>query len=151
MNLERYNYEKSSDFFSYVFYSEGPKGVIKKIVRYTPVILNTTLYFNLGFGDWDEAENRINDLVNTNNRDSEKVLATIAHTVVEFTKYYPKAIVYAEGSTLSRTRLYQMGINKIWNEIEEKFDLYGFVEAEGFHPFERNSNYQAFVISRKNQ
>ena len=131
-NLEKYEFYTSVNFLDYEFYSRGPKGVIRKIVRYRQLFSDNTSYFNLGFGDWNEYENRINDFVATNNGDSEKVLVTVAYTVVQFTEYYPDAIMYAEGSTPSRTRLYQMGINKFWNEIEQDFNLYGFIKVKAY-------------------
>lgn len=151
MNVEQYDCYASVDFLEYEFYSRGPKGVIKKLVIYTPFISSNTLYFNLGFGDWNSYERKIDDFIHTNNGDTEKVLATVAFTVVQFFKHYPQAFIYVEGSTLSRTRLYQMKINKVWKEIEIWFNLYGLVEGEGFSPYERNTNYLAFLISKKNK
>lgn len=149
MNLEHYNIEVSQDFLEYIFYSQGPKGAIKKIVRFSKVIFGQVAYFNLGFGDWNERENRIDDFVVSNNRDAELVLATVAATVMDFTNHYPEAIIYAEGSTTSRTRRYQMGINKYWVEIEPLFEVFGLIEDEGFIPFESGRNYLAFVVRRK--
>jgi hypothetical protein len=107
MYLDRYKYSINESFSDYEFFSEGPKGSIKKIVRFTSIDKNI---FNLAFGDLIEATGKINDIVVTNNNDSHKVLATVAATVHDFTIQYPKAIIFAKGSTHSRTRLYRMGI-----------------------------------------
>jgi hypothetical protein len=78
------------------------------------------------------------------------VLATVAATVIDFCNHYPNALICAEGSTFSRTRRYQMGINKYWQEIEPNFDVFGLIENEGFIPFKPGKNYLAFVVRRKN-
>lgn len=96
MNLEQYNIEVTEDFLEYNFYSKGPKGAIKKIVRFTKVKVSHHTYYNLGFGDWNERENRIDDFIISNNRDAERVLATVAATVIDFTDHFPDVLIYAE-------------------------------------------------------
>jgi hypothetical protein len=150
MNLERYDYKNSKSFLNYEFYSEGPKGVIKKVIRFMPATVGSYSYYNLAFGDWNESENTIADFIVSNNHDAEKVLATIASAVLDFTDRYPNVMIYAEGSTASRTRLYQMALNKYWNEIDTVIEIYGLIEGEGFQLFERGRNYGAFVVKRKN-
>jgi hypothetical protein len=59
-----------------------------------------------------------------------------------------EAIIFAEGSTPSRTRLYQMGITAHWPEIDEGFDLQGF-RHEKWERFEKNRDYEAFLLRRK--
>ena len=151
MNFERYHYKASECFLDYEFYSKGPKGVIKKVVRFTLVSMQSFSYYNLGFGDWNEDEQRIDDFVISNNQDAERVLATVAATVMDFTANYPNVVVYAEGSSVARTRRYQMDINKYWAEINIHFDVYGLIENQGFRPFKQGYNYTAFVVKRKKQ
>lgn len=147
MDLEKYSLQVNSDHRSYEFYSEGPKGRIRKVVLYKQLNWDENI-FNLGFGDWDEKEQKINDKITSNNKDRQKILATVAATVVDFTRHYPKASIYAEGATPSRTRLYQMSISAFWVEISELFDTYGFKNGE-WEPFETGRNYEAFVVIRK--
>ena len=61
--------------------------------------------YNLGFGDYDESTNEINDLSITNKWDSLKGLPTVASSVYAFTEKYPNAWILATGSTTVRTRL----------------------------------------------
>ncbi len=105
-------------------------------------------FFNLGFGDWDTATGEIDDLVETNNGDRDKVLSTVAGAVLEFTESYPTAIVYAKGSTRVRTRLYQMSIARNWEAITPLFKILGEL-PEGWEPFQPNKNYLAFLAMRK--
>jgi hypothetical protein len=69
MHLEEYTAVKGDSDFSYEFYSEGPKGRIKKIVRFTPLTGYGNDYYNLYLGDWLEAEDRLSDTVVNNNMD----------------------------------------------------------------------------------
>lgn len=72
MNLERYHLYASPDFAQFDFISEGPNGSIPKKVLLTPLEGN---FFNLGFGDWDTTTSEIDDLVETNTGDMDKVLS----------------------------------------------------------------------------
>ncbi|HET6256443.1 MAG TPA: hypothetical protein VFE32_20375 [Puia sp.] len=148
MHLEKYTIVKGGSDFHYEFYSEGPKGRIKKVVRFVSLTEYENDYYNLYLGDWLEAEDRFSDTVISNNRDREKILATVAAIVVHFTAAIPHAVIFAEGSTASRTRLYQMGISANWQIIKEYFDLQGFKEGE-WERFQKNRNYEAFLLRRK--
>lgn len=150
MDLEKYPYNTNNTFASFEFESDGPNGKIKKVVNYMkvdewpggiPVI-------NLGFGDWDEAQQKVNDLIISNNADRNKILATVASTVMDFTDHYGKLPIIARGSTPVRTRLYQMGINANLQSIEAIFNIYGLT-VNGWEPFEKSRNFDAFLIIRK--
>jgi hypothetical protein len=146
MNLPHYN-TTTTDFKEYEFFSDGPKGVIKKIVRFQKIQEVPTIY-NLAFGDQDPETGDIIDSVTTNNDDRDVVLATVANTVIEFCKHYGNQFIIATGSTPARTRLYQMGINRLLDEISIDFDIYGIIEHESYR-FEKNINYDAFLVKRK--
>ena len=148
MNIDYYDYTISEDFLTYEFFSEGPNGKIKKAIRFGLMVVSGHIYFNLGFGDLKE-DGTVSDTVTSNNQDTERVLATVAHAVIEFTNYIPEAMIYAVGSTPSRTRRYQMGINKFWNEVETLFNVFGLTENKVFEPFIHGENYMAFVATRK--
>lgn len=148
MNLEKYEILKGDSDFYYEFYSEGPRGKIKKVVRFTPLAEYANDYYNLYLGDWLEREDRLSDTIVSNNMDREKILNTVAAIVLHFTAHIRDAIIFAEGSTASRTRLYQMGISANWQEINEYFDLHGFKEGK-WERFQKNRNYEAFLLRRK--
>ena len=145
MQLPRYSYKTNDNFLDYEFGSIGPKGHIKKVVRFTKISNNV---FNLGFGDLNEETGEISDISVTNNNDSRKVLATVASTVHDFTLQYPEAWVIAKGSTSSRTRLYRMGITNHWEQISHDFEVFGMKESE-WQPFEMRRDYDAFLIRRR--
>jgi hypothetical protein len=129
VNLDAYQYKTNESYLDYEFFSEGPKGRIKKIVRSTPRNAGGITCFNLGFGDWDEIEKKVDDRSITNNQDKNRILATVAATVLEFTRRFPDVLVYATGSTPARTRLYQIGIAANWNEIEALLYVYGYTDS----------------------
>ena len=147
MRLEKYPSKSNKIQNTFTFISKGPKGHILKKVRYTKVKGFKNLY-NLAFGDAKNNTGGIDDLVVTDNQDREKVLATVAQTVIVFTNCYPKANVFFRGSTNARTRLYQMAITKYFEELSENFDILGLTDY-GWLPFEKNTTYIAFLINRK--
>ena len=124
MNKPKYLYKSEEGLTFFEFFSEGPKGRIKKVVQYSET--STKNVFNLGFGDFNETTNSIDDLSVTNNGDSLKVLATVASTVYAFTEKHPEAWIFATGSTIVRTRLYRMGITNNLAKITEDFKVYGY-------------------------
>jgi hypothetical protein len=148
MKLVAYPFTKRPESYYYEFYSKGPKGNIKKVVEYYRLQELEAEVFNLAFGDWDEDNLRINDLSISNNADRDKILATVAATVTDFMKDHPDAIVIATGSTLSRTRLYQMGIAKLWEEIGQNFEIHGYIN-DTWRPFQKGVNYNAFLLKAR--
>lgn len=142
----RYLFESSPDLLTFEFDSIGPKGIITKVVRYTEI--NVHGYYNLGFGDKDPHSNFISDITVTNNNDSQKVLLTVARTLYLFTERYPSAVVLATGSTITRTRLYRIGITNNIAGIERDFVVLGLTDKE-WEPFRRNVTYHSFAIRRK--
>lgn len=145
MNLDHYTFF-TTDFQDYEFYSEGPKGRIKKIVRYRR-ISNDPITYNLAFGD-EDANGQVNDSVNSNNQDKDIVLITVASTVNAFCDHHGNYFIYAEGSTAARTRLYQMGIGRMSMAITANFDVWGFKNG-AWQDFKTNVNYEAFLVKRK--
>jgi hypothetical protein len=148
MKIATYPFVRRPESFYYEFYSEGPNGSIKKVVEYFRLEEWKTEVFNLAFGDWDEENNRINDLSISNNADREKVLATVASTVIDFIVNHPDAIIIATGSTASRTRLYQMGIAKVLDEIDQGFEIQGYTN-NSWRPFQKGVNYSAFLLKAR--
>jgi hypothetical protein len=147
MNEDGYSFTKEPGIFYYEFFSEGPNGKIRKVVQFQQISISEDIY-NLGFGDFNEGTGEVDDLSISNNQDTQKVLATVAKTVIDFMQQHPKSVVLAKGSTPSRTRLYQMGISQFWNEIGITFDVKGFKQGS-WHPFERGKNFDAFFIVKK--
>jgi hypothetical protein len=148
MRQEQYSFARDTRRFYYEFYSVGPKGRIKKVVEYNRFTKLKTESYNLSFGDWNETENRFDDEVNTNNGDRNKVLATVAATVIDFMQHHSAATLFVAGSTPSRNRLYQIGIANAWDEINALFKIRGFIDGE-WQLFQKGVNYSAFLLEYK--
>ncbi len=148
MNLEKYTLKSTPDLNSFEFISEGIQGNIEKVVIYSRLPDQVLPIYNLGFGDKDPQTSELSDTIKTNNGDRDKVLATVAFTVYEFTTRYPNVWILMQGSTPVRTRLYQIAINLYYDEIVAEFTILGF-KNEDWIPFEKNVNYDGFLLNRK--
>jgi len=90
----------------------------------------------------------IDDMIVTDNGDSEKVLATVVAAIYAFCDKFPEAWIYATGSTTARTRLYRIGINKYYDVVENDFEIFGQTQNE-WERYQKGKDYEAFVIQRK--
>lgn len=152
----------------YSFYSTGYSRVVELRMRITPMDATARLY-NIGFGVWDPWRKDINDKANIRNGDTDRILATVGQKALEFLRQNPQANIAATGSILPgemalRTSKYQMGISKYYIELSRFCNIYGF-KAEKWDgvivgewpdwdgawvPFERGTNYDAFLLNLKN-
>lgn len=146
MNLEKYHLKSESKFTRFEFISEGPNGAIRKFIEFQETT-NPEVY-NLAFGDFNPKTNEVDDLAISDNKDTEKILATIVSAIYVFFNKYPDVFIYATGSTKSRTRLYRIGISKYYDEMEKDFYLYGQLGDE-FVEFEKGKDYNGFLAQRK--
>jgi hypothetical protein len=147
MEQEIYTISKVSETIAYEFTSEGPKGEIIKRVNFRLMEEDPERIYNISFGDSDEDGN-IDDVIVSNNADRQKVLQTVAATALVFFRKNPQAWIHAEGVTRSRTRLYQMGINRFWKEIDAEFIVIG-LSCREWTFYKRGINYEAFLIRQK--
>ena len=150
MTIDQYELEANPSFLDFEFCSVGPKGKVQKIVRFTKMdVPDATLaIYNLGFGDYSKAENKIDDLVVTDNKDGLKVMATVVAAVITFTGRNPEALVFVQGSTPVRTRYFIMGITRDFEEIRKMFQIWGNFN-DRWELFQRNKSYTALLVKRK--
>lgn len=87
-------------------------------------------------------------LSKSNNGDMEKILSTVIQTLMVFLAYQPEANVFFAGSTPTRTRLYQIVLNKEIDKVYSTLKVLGLYEDD-LEPFEPNKNYEGFVVSKK--
>ena len=151
MRYEKYeNITASSDKLEYQFTSEGPKGKIVKVIQFTQT-QNIEIY-NLAFGNLRN-DGSVDDETTNDNKDRNKILATIAAAVYEFSSQYPDKLIFFCGTTPERTRLYRMALSVNFEELKNDFRIYGILKGmNAFEqvPFRRGVDYFGFMIKRKN-
>jgi hypothetical protein len=144
---EGYDYtDLSSNSRIYEFTSIGPNGYIKKIVQFSQMQENDV--YNLAFGNVS-FDGSIDDFSTNNNKDRNKILATVAAIVYDFTSRFPDCYIFFVGSTKERTRLYRMAITLNYEELNNEFIICGLKENAQIEPFQKNQNYEGFLIKRR--
>ena len=135
----------SDDSLRFEFDSVSDTQTIRKVVLYARYA--DTVIFNLAMGDLLN-EGTLDGQVRSNNADMDTVMATVVHTLLLFFKQYPGSLVYFEGSTASRTRLYQIIISRELDEASRLFLIQGIRNHEP-EPFRIGQSYQAFLLSQR--
>ena len=145
------NIKFSTDFKTFSFISEGPKGKFVKIVQFIR-FNHVTDSHNLALGtirgdniDYDET---------TDNGDRDKILATISHIATAYSRAYPDQRIFIRGRNKATTRLYRGAINHEYVEIIKEFIIYGgtYLESENRYDFEEfitTRQYDAFLFERR--
>ncbi|WAC10441.1 DUF6934 family protein [Dyadobacter pollutisoli] len=108
MNQKFYPLTASADSLTFTFQSLSTHKTVPKEIQFIKI---TDKLYNLAFGDL-QMNDEIDDLVVTNNKDTELVLATVIQAIQAFLKSYSQNAVYFTGSTPSRTRLYRIILNR---------------------------------------
>ncbi|MFN3849876.1 MAG: DUF6934 family protein [Spirosomataceae bacterium] len=121
MKQQYYKYLRDEDCLWFEFESVSNQKTVRKIVVYTPFQDNPDV-FNLALAD-ALSDGSYSDKTVTNNEDMEKVMATVIRTMLRFFEKYPTKMVYVEGSTAERTRLYRIIISRELSEIEKIFTM----------------------------
>ena len=139
----------SSNLLEFSFVSIGPNGEIKIVVQFN-ITENPTIY-NLAFGNL-LPDGTVDDTIKNNNKDRNKVLATVAAAIYEFTSKFIDKYIFFKGSTPQRTRLYRMAITNNLDELALDFNIYGVViHNDGYtiQEFKKGFDYFGFMIKRK--
>lgn len=152
MKLSRYPVHQLNDF-TYQFFSQGPRGDFEMRVIFSREFYEARHdLYNLAFGCWDFDKEDIDDQVELRNKDADKVLSTVAHIALHFLRQNSTAFIFAQGSTPSRTRKYQMGISRYIKEAPSYLRIEGLVQDDGsqikphWARFESGINYKAFIF-----
>ena len=147
MQLPCYELQTTIDRLQFEFVSIGPKGPIIKRIEFTYV--ETLLFWNLGFGDYNPLTNRIDDQIVSDNGDGRKVLATVAFAVQQFLTLRPDATVFFTGSTDQRTRVYSWAITNYWSDISANFNVEVITNSGETIPFPTQETAIGFLITTK--
>ncbi|KAA0989995.1 DUF6934 family protein [Dyadobacter aurulentus] len=145
MKHNHYPLRISQDSLTFSFESISNHRVIAKLIEFVQI---DDQVYNLAFGDV-EIDGYLNDLVVSDNMDTKEVLASVIEAVLIFFDAHPNNSVYIKGSTTSRTRLYQIVLNREYCNWQDKFIVYG-VCGEDVLTFQAGIAFEAFVIKLKN-
>ena len=146
MDEPNYKFSAVDERLTFEFDSVSTDKVIRKLVQFRLIDFEAELY-NLALVDI-LFDGSASGLSVSNNNDMPKVLATVFRTLLYFFDRHKDEKILIQGSTKSRTRLYQMAIVKYLPELEHKFEIWGFVNNE-FEDFTKGKSYNGFVIKQK--
>jgi len=150
MKLERYeSLVASDDGLKFTFNSIGPKGRICKWIQFQK--MNDSTIYYLSFGNL-LSDGNVDHYTKDDNKDRNKILATVAVAIYEFTARNPDKLVFFTGSTDGRTRLYRMALTIYFQALSLDFDIYGVYIMEDDHliePFEKGKDYYGFAVKIK--
>jgi hypothetical protein len=94
----------------------------------------------------------IDDESVTDNKDLDKILATVINIVYRFTSLYPGKFVFFRGSTPARRRLFRIVLNIYLEELKKHFHIYGVLQSGNNYVrmnFDGKENYFGFIVRKK--
>ncbi len=125
MIKEAYKYVEIKKDERFVFQSEGPQGLIIKIVQFT---FEGNDVWNLGFGDFKKGN--IDDSIMTNNHDAMRVIRTVANIAYAFLRRHPETTIRIRPVDEKRKKLYNLIFQRHFKEIEPVFDVRGWINKQ---------------------
>ncbi|MCF0061240.1 hypothetical protein MUK70_18530 [Dyadobacter chenwenxiniae] len=145
MQYEAYPFIYNAENTRFQFQSIGRRGVFEKVVFITPI---SDEVYNLSLVDYNVASGEYSDQTITDNGDMPEVLATVLKAIEAFLDTQPDKAIYFEGSSFTRTRLYQIAITKVFDHDKSQFLIFGR-KGETWLLFEPNVNFEGFLIRKK--
>lgn len=103
---------------------------------------------NLALGDYDPLTGEVDDQSVSDNGDTAKILATIFSITHQFLSNNPSYLVYFQGNTPARNRLYRMAINQAAAELTSYFSLFG-LHQDSWERFSPNRPYESYLIGKR--
>jgi hypothetical protein len=145
MDKPYYPFEIFEDALRFRFTSISSEKTVEKVISFSKTQFDGI--YNLALLDilTDGSES---DMVQTKNKDMEKVLATVFRAMEIFFKNYPNFGIAFSGSTPQRTRLYRIAITRELESTLKLFDIMG-VKDGLLYLFEPNVEFDAFLFTLK--
>ena len=161
----------------YFFMSEGKKDIVKAIhYMYVRDLMGKRVY-NLGFGNYDPATDRIIDDLTPNNGDHYPIFHTVLSTIPGFFRTYPDAMMMVQGSDSTqryimncrltckkkcngrvcrnahrRINLYRNYVEKNYGTLNKEYIFLGSktnVEDQPItEPFQKGKNYYTILLHK---
>ena len=155
MHLPTYKIiERSDDLSEFRFISEGPNGMIHKVILFDlleddnmPVRSNL---YNIALLDV-LPDGSLSDNSLSNNNDMAKILATTVQILIGYTSVFPERTVFIQGSDDAgqRISLYHRAIKNNLFIFEKDFHIEGVIDNERTEKFQPDRKYLAFLVKRK--
>lgn len=150
MKYESYGYLRSSESKNrFRFTTYGPRGKFDMMVKFEETIIPDVMNLSFGIAISNES---VNDIARIDNDDRNKILATVAKTIYEFSKLHPEKAIFFTGSTPARTRLYRIALTVHLGELLKDFEVFGvylFDSSIYYEKFEKQMPYTGFAVKRK--
>ena len=128
------------------FKSEGTKGSIHKLIRFSESSISGIFYFE--FGDKIEGADEIDITSVSNNGDRKKIYATLRSSIYAFTEKNMEAWVFLTGNTKAKTRLLRMEATLCYYNLKQDFVILGLRNGE-WEDFQTDVDYLAIIMKRK--
>lgn len=145
MDQPYYPFETFDNAVRFRFTSISNEKTVEKVISFSETQFNGI--YNLALLDI-LADGSESDIVQTKNKDMEKVLATVFRTMVVFFQNHPGCGIAFSGSTPERIRLYRIAITRELNSASKLFSIMGIKNGLLF-PFEPNVEFDAFLFTLK--
>ena len=145
MGYKPYSFSYNIENTHIQFQSIGKRGIFEKTIVIS--LIEDDIY-NLALLDIDPLTQDYSDESVTDNGDMPEILATIMAIIMDYLNQYPDRRLFLTGNTNSRTRLYQIAINKVMDQISKDLVIMGRYNQEWIL-FKQNTNFDSFIIGRK--
>jgi hypothetical protein len=161
----------------YFFVSKGPSDVIKAVEYYYSADFSGRRVYNLGFGDYDIQQDKIDDSINTDNGDPYLVFNTVLNTIPMFFESFGDAAIIVRGSDSTdefeaicrevcekksceekcrkrhqRIRTYCAYVSREYDTLIKEYDFFGGLDSENGTVIERfikNKKYEFVLLIKK--
>ncbi|HEY1201345.1 MAG TPA: hypothetical protein VGE79_10210, partial [Niastella sp.] len=150
-------FEKDAAGVKYHFLSKGIRRIVK-IVEYEYIgLVGGKRTYNLGFGSYNQIDNKIQDDEISANGDAYKVFNTVLSTIPHFLNYYPDVMIMVGGSDSARSFLemcrlnckkkclppvcknahrriaiYKKFVNKNWAILTQEYNFWGGIKTSDY-------------------
>lgn len=146
MDKPSYPFKGLENGHRFEFESVSSKKIIRKAIEFREI--ETPNLYNLALVDVKE-DGTFDDMSVSDNGDMETIISTVIKTIQVFLTFQPEAKVLFMGSSPSRTRLYRGIISKYLGQAELFYIIHGISNWVN-EPFQRDKNYDAFLIFLRN-
>lgn len=149
MESQTYNISKVTRY-TFEFRSIGKERLLKQVV-FTNMESNANVY-NLSLGTVMRGGS-VDFRDSSNNGDMVKVFSTIVKCIRMFTSDFPHAVIFFQGNTEQKTRVYNEILRRHYEEFSLNFNIFGVRVTDGnttVQKFDKRRNYSGFYLTMKN-